>query len=189
VELTAARSLADLQRVIQISLGWSEEYQHRFCIRNHYLSASRAGDLLFCGDPEEMPLSRFAFRLYERFTYEYNFFDAWLLDIRFEGEHALDPKRRHPRWAGHGNIGRKFCASASRHDVRQRFAGHTSYCLEGAHPSQRVVATHEVMPQRQCGVKRCKLEDKIPTEGMQPSYWSGPTVDRSGYRRQSESNY
>ena len=41
VELTAGSSLADLQCVIQISLGWSDEYQHRFCIRNHYLGTSR----------------------------------------------------------------------------------------------------------------------------------------------------
>ena len=44
-----------------------------------------------------MTLFEFAFRLQERFTYEYNFFDAWLLDIRFEGERAFDPKRRYPR--------------------------------------------------------------------------------------------
>jgi hypothetical protein len=44
-----------------------------------------------------MPLSQFAFRLHERFTCEYNFFDAWLLDVRFERERAVDPKRRYPR--------------------------------------------------------------------------------------------
>jgi hypothetical protein len=44
-----------------------------------------------------MTLSQFAFRLHERFTYEYNFFDAWLFDIRVEGERALDPKRQYPR--------------------------------------------------------------------------------------------
>ena len=96
MELTAGSSLADLQRVIQISLGWSDEYQHRFCIRNHYLGASRPGGLLFFGDPEAMTLSQFAFRSNERFTYEYNFFDAWLLDVRFEGERGFNPKRRYP---------------------------------------------------------------------------------------------
>jgi hypothetical protein len=118
VELTAGSSLADLQRVIQISLGWSDEYQHRFCIRNHYLGASRPGGLLFCGDPEEMPLSRFAFRLNERFTYEYNFFDAWLLifvsrasthSIRSAATRAVSPApaahRRGQRW------GREFHGS------------------------------------------------------------------------------
>jgi hypothetical protein len=39
-----------------------------------------------------MMLSQFALRLHARFTYEYNFLDAWLLDIHFESEHALDPK-------------------------------------------------------------------------------------------------
>ena len=97
MELLAGSSLADLQCVIQMSLGWSDEYQHRFCIRNHYLGASRPSGLLFFGDPGAMPLSQFAFRLHERFTYEYNFFDAWLLDVRFERERAVDPKRRYPR--------------------------------------------------------------------------------------------
>jgi hypothetical protein len=45
MEPTGGSSLANLQRVIQISLGWSDEYQHRFCIRNHYLGASRPGGL------------------------------------------------------------------------------------------------------------------------------------------------
>jgi hypothetical protein len=62
VDLTVGSSLADLQRVIQLSLGWSDEYQHRFCIRNHYLGASRPGGLLFFGDPETMMLPQFAFR-------------------------------------------------------------------------------------------------------------------------------
>jgi hypothetical protein len=99
IELNAGQSLADLQRVIQISLGWSDEYQHRFCIRNHHMGASRPGGLLFFGDPEAMTLSQFAFRRNERFTYEYNFFDSWLLEIRFEGEGLCDPKHRYPRCA------------------------------------------------------------------------------------------
>ena len=97
VELTACSSLANLQRVIQVVMGWSDEYQHRFCIRNHYLGTSRPGGLLFFGDPEAMTLFEFAFRLQERFTYEYNFFDAWLFDARFEGGRASDSKRCHPR--------------------------------------------------------------------------------------------
>jgi hypothetical protein len=62
----AGSSFADLQRDIQISLGWSDEYQHRFCIRHHYLGASRPGGRLFFGDPEVMTLAQFAFRLRKR---------------------------------------------------------------------------------------------------------------------------
>ena len=59
VKITARSSLADLQRVIQVCLGWSDEYQHRFCIRNHFMGASRPGGLLMFGNPEEMLLSGF----------------------------------------------------------------------------------------------------------------------------------
>jgi hypothetical protein len=60
VALTAGSSLANLRRVIQISLGWTDEYQH--------LGASRPGGLLFFGHREAMSLPQFAFRLHERFT-------------------------------------------------------------------------------------------------------------------------
>jgi pRiA4b ORF-3-like protein len=52
VELAAESPPADLQRVIQIMLDWSDEYQPRFCIRKHFLGASRPGGLLLCGDRE-----------------------------------------------------------------------------------------------------------------------------------------
>jgi hypothetical protein len=95
--LSASQSLSDLQRVIQFSFGWSDEFQHRFCIRHHHLGVSRPGGLWFFGNPEEMILAQFAFQRNERFTYEYNFFDGWVLDVRFEGEHALDTKSGCPR--------------------------------------------------------------------------------------------
>jgi len=38
IELSGSHSPADLHRVIQICFGWSDEYQHRFCIRHHYLA-------------------------------------------------------------------------------------------------------------------------------------------------------
>jgi Plasmid pRiA4b ORF-3-like protein len=93
VELRAEYSLADLQRVIQIGMDWSDEYQHRFTIRNHFLSTARVGGLLLLGNPAEMTLWEFEFRLQERFRYEYNFFDGWTFDIRFEGQDVPDPNR------------------------------------------------------------------------------------------------
>jgi hypothetical protein len=84
VVVSADNSLADLQKIIQLSMDWSDEYQHRFTIRNHHLGASRPGGLLLIGNTAEMRLSQFEFRSGERFQYEYNFFDAWIIDIRFE---------------------------------------------------------------------------------------------------------
>jgi len=97
VELSPCHSLADLQRVIHISFGWSDEYQHRFCIRHHHLGMSRPGGLLLFGNPRNMTLAQFAFRENERFIYEYNFYDGWIIDVRFEGEHAVKTKSRYPR--------------------------------------------------------------------------------------------
>jgi len=38
VELAQQQLVADLQRALHISLGWSDEYQHRFCNPHHYLT-------------------------------------------------------------------------------------------------------------------------------------------------------
>jgi hypothetical protein len=62
IELSGSHSLADLHRVIQICFGWSDEYQHRFCIRHHYLGISRPGGLFFLGNPSAITLAQFAFR-------------------------------------------------------------------------------------------------------------------------------
>jgi hypothetical protein len=97
VELSECHSLADLQRVIHISFGWSDEYQHGLCIRHHHLGMSRPGGLLLFGNPRNMTLAQFAFRENERFIYEYNFYDGWIIDVRFEGEHAIKTKSRYPR--------------------------------------------------------------------------------------------
>jgi hypothetical protein len=113
IEVPAESSLADLQRVIQIVLGWSQEYQHRFCIRNHCLGTARPGGLLLFGDPAEMRLSQFGFQLNERFRYEYNFFDQWAFDIRFEGARALDPKHAYPRCVA--QISADLTSSSRRH--------------------------------------------------------------------------
>ena len=65
VQLLSAQSLADLHFSIQVAMGWTDEFQHRFTIRNH-----RRG---------------------ERFAYEYNFHDAWEMEVLFEGAITLDP--------------------------------------------------------------------------------------------------
>jgi len=104
IELSGSHSLADLHRVIQICFGWSDEYQHRFCIRHHYLGISRPGGLFFLGNPSEMTLAQFAFRKNERFTYEYNFFSGWVIDVRFEGEHEVKIESGYPRCIAGGRL-------------------------------------------------------------------------------------
>ncbi|MEO7207692.1 MAG: plasmid pRiA4b ORF-3 family protein [Steroidobacteraceae bacterium] len=99
LQLLSTQSLADLHFSIQVVMGWTDEFQHRFVIRNHRLGISRPGGLLLFGNPSEMRLEQFEFREYERFTYEYNFNDEWELEIRFEGAITADPRYAYPRCA------------------------------------------------------------------------------------------
>jgi hypothetical protein len=99
VEVPAGASLDGLHQVIQTVMGWSDEYLHRFRIRNHSFGIWRPGGLLL-QDSASLKLSAFAFRLNERLTYEYNFFDSWTLDVRFEGEQTAATGVIYPRCAG-----------------------------------------------------------------------------------------
>jgi hypothetical protein len=191
--------LADLQHVIQLSLEWSDEYQHRFCIRNHYLGASRPGGLLFFGDPVAMALSQFAFRLHERFTYEYNLFDAWLFDIRFEGEEAMVSAQVEATWpnkqAARTAVGytasrvdmKSSCAASSAHFVSAVRASVIAHVREAARPpggesfSPLAVALPDrTLPERlyleskwaslvSYGVTARLLEDVLPLDGQENS--------------------
>ena len=96
LQLLSSESLADLHYAIQAVMGWTDEYQHRFVIRNHCLGISRPGGLLLFGNPHDMHLERFEFRRGERFLYEYNFYDEWELDVRFEGASIPNPRGRYP---------------------------------------------------------------------------------------------
>ena len=60
-----------------------------------------------------MTLSQFGLLLHERFTYEYNFLDAWLLDIRFEGEHPFRRECHYPRCVAGSRRGSLIFASKS----------------------------------------------------------------------------
>ena len=97
LQLLSTQSLADLHFSSQLVMGWTDEFQHRFVIRNHRLGISRPGGLLLFGNPREMRLEQFEFRADERFAYEYNFFDQWELEIRFEGATIAEPRYAYPR--------------------------------------------------------------------------------------------
>ena len=51
-------------------------------------------------DPERVRLGQFGFRLRERFSYEYDFYDNWKHDIRLEKVLPLNPKRAFPVCTG-----------------------------------------------------------------------------------------
>ena len=81
-------SLADLHHIIQIAMGWDDEYLHYFHIYGQDYGVYRPGGMLFSQDAEQVFIDDFTFDAGDRFSYVYNFRDWWLCDIRVE---EVDP--------------------------------------------------------------------------------------------------
>ena len=77
-------SLADFHHVIQIIFNWDDEHLHRFHIHGKDYGVAYVGGLSFYDDAHLVFIDDFSFDVGDRFTYEYNFFDSWLHDIRVE---------------------------------------------------------------------------------------------------------
>ena len=86
--LSENTSLADLHTIIQLAMGWDDDYLHRFHIYGKDYGISYVGGLSFSDDPHTVTLEDFDFDIGDRFTYTYNFFDDWLCDIRIEAIHS-----------------------------------------------------------------------------------------------------
>jgi hypothetical protein len=86
----AGSSVAELHEVLQVAFGWDGDYLHRFVIHGCEYGISYAGSEGFRDDARVVPLARFGFRVGERFTYEYDFFAAWVHDIRVEAIRAAE---------------------------------------------------------------------------------------------------
>jgi len=77
-------SLAQLHHIIQIAYDWEDEYLHQFHIygrdygtyNSHGFSSAYGADETFMDD--------FTFDVGDKFTYAYNFFKFYLVDIRIE---------------------------------------------------------------------------------------------------------
>lgn len=84
LQVTDTTTIAGLHVVLQTAFGWSDEHLHRFTIHGVEYGVWREGGTGFSHDARTVPLAGFGLRQGERFTYEYDFFDAWLHDIRVE---------------------------------------------------------------------------------------------------------
>ena len=88
-------SLADLHSIIQIAVGWDDNYLHRFHIYGEDYGISYVGGLYFSHNVHQVFIDDFGFDAGDRFTYTYNFFAHWLCDIRVEAitqSSSLTPK-------------------------------------------------------------------------------------------------
>jgi hypothetical protein len=95
-------SIAQLHEVLQIAFGWEDMHLNRFAIRGREYGISRDGGLMFSADAREVRLRDLKLRRLERFTYEYDFGDGWLHDIRLEVVLSMQPCKAYPTCvAGH----------------------------------------------------------------------------------------
>lgn len=91
-------SMAELHAVFQTAMGWSDTHLHRFHVHGKPYGIARCGGIGFADDPLKVRLSDFRLRRGERFLYEYDFTDGWILDIRLEETLAANAaKGIHPR--------------------------------------------------------------------------------------------
>lgn len=77
-------SLARLHNIIQIAYSWDDEYLHQFHIYGQDYGIQYAGGPSFANDANKVFLNNFDFDIGNKFTYEYNFFEHYLIDIHIE---------------------------------------------------------------------------------------------------------
>ncbi len=83
-QLSDNTSLADLHHIIQIAMGWDDEHLHNFNIYAKEYGIHYDGGTDFMDDPNLVTMKQFEFDVGDKFTYEYNFYEFRLCDIRIE---------------------------------------------------------------------------------------------------------
>ena len=81
-------------------MGWDDEHLNQFIIRGKSYGVYHDGGISFSDNPKQVYLNSFQFRLKEKFIYEYNFFDHWEHEIRFEKQLPIDHKKVYPLCIG-----------------------------------------------------------------------------------------
>ena len=90
LRVNGTTSLADFHQIIQIAMGWDDEYLHFFHIYGQDYGVYRPGGMIYGQDAEQVFLDDFSFDVGDRFSYVYNFRDWWLCDIRVEDVGSSD---------------------------------------------------------------------------------------------------
>lgn len=88
--------LADLHAVLQMLMNWSDTDLHRFRVHGKDYGMARLGDIGFADDPRQVRLADLRLHRGERFLYEYDFHDGWVLEIPLEDRLALDAESNCP---------------------------------------------------------------------------------------------
>ena len=96
VQVRSDICIADLHDVLQIVMDWDDIHLHRFCIHGKDYGIARCGGMGFADDPRQVRLCDFRLHRRERFLYEYDFTDNWVLEIRLEDGLKPKPGQHYP---------------------------------------------------------------------------------------------
>lgn len=100
----SSSTIADLHYTIQIAMGWGDEHLNQFIIRGKSYGVYHDGGISFSDNPKQVYLNSFQFCLKEKFIYEYNFFDHWEHEIRFEKQLPDDSRKTYPLCIGGNHL-------------------------------------------------------------------------------------
>ena len=73
LRLPGSTSIADFHHIIQVAMGWDNDYLHCFHIFGEDYGIAYEGGLSFSDNPHKVTVDDFGFDVGDRFTYAYNF--------------------------------------------------------------------------------------------------------------------
>lgn len=84
LKVPGSTSLADLHYIIQTIYRWDDGNLHQFHIYGKDYGINYIGSIGYADDADKVYIDDFAFDEGDKFSYEYNFFDHLMHDIRIE---------------------------------------------------------------------------------------------------------
>lgn len=157
-------SIADLHHILQVVMNWDDTHLHRLTVHGREYGIAQPGGIWFRDDPTQVRLKDLRLRSKDRFLYEYDFIDHWLLQIRLEQILPYDSTRRAP-----------FCIGGARQAPPDRCGGVAGYLTQKRHFSPTQIASRilEIAEDKQA-----RAADYLE-EFVAMRYWlSADTFDR-----------
>lgn len=130
LRITGNTSLACLHYIIQITQNWTDDHLHQFHIYAKDYGIWYEGGLSFSDNAYQVVVDDFEFDVGDKFTYEYNFSEHWLHDIRIEAiDEPASPKKTPLCLSGHGMLG------ATEYDVYQKTLELLQFIVDAGKPT------------------------------------------------------
>jgi hypothetical protein len=124
------QTLADMHYALQIVFNWTDEFLHRFPFRGRVYTVPRICGADYHQAAQDVPSQLLQLRPKERFVYEYNFFDWWQVEIRFEKQLDFDETKSYPVCIGGKQAGpREDCGGVDAYPALREEKYHPIHLL------------------------------------------------------------